>query len=124
MTTGASIIFRRNSHFFVANAGRIEELESHREIVHLVADQLLHPLVPRHYIVRKGRIRISHFLEDGREITRAVLQAGSVIRTQDNHLHGDKPAADLYSLSGIVIMALGETELWAFSENELADFKL
>ena len=123
MTGAGVLLFTRNSHFFVANAGMVEELEARRELMVLASDQLLHPVVPRHYIVRKGKVRISQFLDDGREITRAVLQAGSVIYTQQAEDPGDKPAADLYCLSGIVIMALGEAELWAFSENQLADCK-
>ncbi len=123
MTEGAVLVFGRNSHFFVKNSGMVEELESRRELVQLASDQLLHPSVPRYYIVRKGKVRISQFLDDGREITRSVLQAGSVFYTRQALDHGDKPAADLYCLSGIVIMALGESELWAFSENQLDDCK-
>ncbi len=123
MTDGAVLVFGRNSHFFVDNAGLVEELESRRELLMLASDQLLHPLVPRHYVVRKGKVRISQFLDDGREITRTVLQAGSVFYTQPSEDDGDKPAADLYCLSGIVIMALGEAELWAFSKDQLGDCK-
>ncbi len=124
MSSTASLIFNRNSHFFVVNASQMDELESHREILILAADQLLHPQVPRFFVVRKGKIRISQFLDDGREITRAVLQAGSVMQTHEDHPLGDKPAADSYCLPGIVIMALAETELWAFSENQLKDCTL
>lgn len=123
MNSGNVLIFGRNSHFFTKNAGRIEELESLREQLVLASDQLHHPVVPRHYIVRKGKVRISQFMDDGREVTRAVLQAGSVFRTQQVDDAGDKPPADLYCLSSIVIMALGEAELWAFSENQLVDCK-
>lgn len=123
MTGGAILIFGRNSHFFVDNANKVEELENRRQLVVLASDQLLHPVIPRHYIVRKGKVRISQFLEDGREIVRAVLQAGSVFYTQQAKDHGDKPAADLYCLSSLVIMALGEAELWAFAKNQLDDCK-
>jgi len=123
MKSDAFLHFGRHSHFFVDKASKVEELERRRELVVLASDQLLHPLVPRHYIIRKGKVRISQFLEDGREITRSVLQAGSVFYTRQIKDHGDKPAADVYCLSGIVIMALGEAELWAFSENQLNDCK-
>ena len=119
MTAGDILIFGRNDHFFGDNAGMVEELEQSRELVVLASDQLLHPQVPRYYIVRKGKVRISQFLNDGREITRSVLQAGSVFHTQRVEDDSDKPAADLYSLSSIVIMALGEAELWAFDEGDL-----
>ncbi len=123
MTPGAMLHFGRSNHFFVANAGMIEELESRRELLVLASDQLLHPLIPRTYIVRKGKLRITQFLDDGREITRAVIQAGSVFHTLEAEDDSDKPAADLYCLAGIVIMALGEAELWAFSKNQLTDCK-
>ena len=123
MIPGPVLRFGRNSHFFVDNAGKVEELETRRQLVVLASDQLLHPAVPLHYIVRKGKVRISQFLDDGREITRAVLQAGSVFYTLQAEDHGDKPAADLYCLSRIVIMALGEAELWAFKEDQLEDCK-
>jgi len=123
MIAGPILHFGRHSHFFVENANMVEELESRRELLVLASDQLLHPIVPRHYIVRKGKVRISQFLDDGREITRSVLQAGSVFHTRVAKDAGDKPAADLYCLSSIVIMALGEAELWAFYENQLTDCK-
>ena len=123
MTKGAIVIFSRHGHFFVANAGKVEDLENRRELVLLASSQLFHPTVPKVYIVRKGKIRVSQFLDDGREITRAVLQAGSVLKTSFANDNSDKPAADLYCLSGIVMMALGEAELWAFSENQLDDYK-
>lgn len=107
------ILFSRDSHFFVDNASRVDELKEVRKLLLLTSDQLLHPAVPADYVVRKGKLRISQFLPDGREVTRAVLQAGSVFSTHTSDDDGDKPAADLYILSGIVIMALGETELWA-----------
>lgn len=119
MTAGATLIFGRNDHFFGDNAGMVEELQQRREMVVMASDQLLHPQVPRYYIVRKGKVRISQFLDDGREITRSVLQAGSLFRTQRAEDTRDKPAADIYSLSSIVIMALGEAELWVFDENDL-----
>jgi hypothetical protein len=121
----ALIHIDRDTHFFVRNASRMEELQEQCEVLPLAADQLLHPLVPRHYVVRQGKLRVSQFLDDGREIVRAVLQAGSRLSARpgpmEDPIHptavGDKPAADLYSLTSIVIMALGETELWAFSRD-------
>ncbi len=120
----STLIFGRADHFFVDNAGRIRELESRRELLVLAPDQILHPQVPRHYIVRKGKVRISQFLDDGREITRAVLQAGSVFFTLWTNDDGDKPAADLYNLSRIVVMATAETELWSFPEKALDNCKM
>lgn len=111
----------RDTHFFVDHASRIPELQERCRTIPLASDQLLHPLVPRHYVVRQGKLRISEFLDDGREVVRAVLQAGATIRTLDpSHPEqrkiGENPATDVYSLAKIVIMALGETELWSFAD--------
>lgn len=114
------LIFRRDSHFFLTQAGRLKELEDRRELVPLAADQILHPVVPHFYVVRKGKLRISQFQPSGPEITRAILQGGSIFHTSRAQTDGDKPAADLYILSRIVVMALGETELWAFSDDPLS----
>ena len=119
--SSSHLLFSRDSHFFVQNAGRLEALQSKCEVKNLTTDQLLHPVVPHQYVVRKGKLRISQFLDNGREVTRAVLQAGSVFSTRTAEGDGDKPAADLYILSSIVIMALGETELWAFAGTDLQD---
>ncbi len=121
----ALIHIDRDTHFFVENASRMEKLQERCQVLPLASDQLLRPLVPRHYLVRQGKLRVSQFLDDGREIVRAVLQAGARLSTlpaatdQDSPpiAIGDKPAADLYSLASIVIMALGETELWSFSQD-------
>ena len=51
------------------------------------------------------------FLPDGREITRAVLQAGSLLVTAVGNADAD-PEADVYVLRDCVLMALGEAELW------------
>ncbi len=124
MNSNPFIHFQRSDLFFVNNAAKMESLKTHSRKIDLTSDQILHPDTPQHYIVRKGKIRISQFLDDDREITRTILQAGSVFSTFNKEDIGDKPAADIYSLPGIVVMSLTETELWAFSENALDDCKL
>ena len=106
------ICLHRTAHFFSTRAGLAERLEKSRKLVYLAPDQVFHPLADSEYIVRLGKLRVSQFLEDGREITRAVLQAGSVIKIRPPQDHGDNPASDVYSLPDMVLMALGETELW------------
>ena len=109
----------RNAHFFVARAGLAERLEKIRQVVYLAPDQLLHPEAETEYIVRLGKLRVSEFLDNGREITRAVLQAGGVLIVRPAQDHGDNPASDVYILPDIVLMALGETELWSVPPGSL-----
>lgn len=114
METGALVIsLDRTAHFFTARPETAERLEKLRAIVYLAPDQLLHPTADTEYIVRLGKLRVSHFLEDGREVARAVLQAGSVLTVRAGQAHGDNPASDVYKLTDTVLMALGETELWS-----------
>jgi len=116
---GPVIALKRNAHFFATRAERAERLEKIRRTIHLAPDQLLHPAADTEYVVRRGKLRVSQFLADGREITRAVLQAGGVLVSRAGHKHGDNPASDVYSLADLVMMALGETELWALPGGSL-----
>lgn len=113
------ISLNRKAHFFATRSGLAERLEKTRKVVYLAPDQLLHPAADSEYIVRLGKLRVSQFLDDGREITRAVLQAGSVLKIRSPKVHGDNPAADVYNLSDLVLMALGETELWLLPQGSL-----
>ena len=88
-----------------------ERLEKDRVVVQLAPDQILHTEAPATYLVRLGKLRVSEFLPDGREITRAVLQAGALLITSVGNEDAD-PAADVYVLRDCVLMALGEAELW------------
>ncbi len=109
----------RGANIFAADPERGDRLEKVRQVVQLAPDQLLHPDVPAAYVVRLGKLRVSEFLPDGREMTRAVLQAGAVLATS---AAGDAdPAADVYTLPDIVLMALGEAELWRLPPNALND---
>lgn len=112
-TPGMVIKLNRDAHFFVTRSGLAERLEKIRQVVYLAPDQLLHPESEAEYIVRLGKLRVSEFLDNGREITRAVLQAGSVLIVRPSQDHGDNPASDVYNLPDMVLMALGETELWS-----------
>jgi hypothetical protein len=86
-------------------------LEKERRTVRLAPDQLLHVEWPAVYVVRLGKLRVSEFRPDGREITRAVLQAGAVFDVTGESRDAD-PAADVYILGDLVLMAFGEVELW------------
>ena len=107
------IALARDAHFFATRPGLAERLEKTRQLVHLAPDQLLHPQPDTEYIVRLGKLRITQFMEDGREVARAVLQAGGMFSVRRSQAHGDNPASDVYTLPDVVLMALGETELWA-----------
>lgn len=114
----------RRANFFARHGSQVENLEKSRQLVFLAPDQLLHPQPGTEYIVRLGKIRVSQFLEDGREMTRAVLQAGATLAIVESgpqdDLFGGNPAADLYSLPDMVLMALGEAELWSLPAGSLS----
>jgi len=107
------IALNRNANFFTLQPGLAERLEKTRVVVSLAPDQLLHPEADMEYIVRLGKLRVSQFLDDGREVARAVLQAGSVLTVRPPRVHGDNPGSDVYNLEDTVLMALGEVELWS-----------
>lgn len=107
------LTIRRDAHLFSTRPLLAEKLEQIRKRILLAPDQLLHPEVSKAYIVRLGKLRVTQFLPNGTEVTRAVLQAGALL-TAGKISHGEAdPAADVYFLSEMVLMALGEVELWA-----------
>ena len=115
----AHLIIRRDAHLFAKRPGLMERVERQRELIPLAADQLLHVQTPRDHIVRRGKLRVTEIVPDGREITRAVLQAGAVILTREAENRAADPAADRYLVDDLVLMALGEVELWALPAGAL-----
>ena len=112
MTDGDNlIVLHRGANIFAHDPGRAERLEKERHGVPLAPDELLHVEVPAVYVVRLGKLRVSQFLPDGHEMTRAVLQAGAALTTLAGGRDAD-PGADVYILRDVVLMALGEAELW------------
>ena len=112
-TTPQVLTIRRDAHLFSSQPLLTEKLEQTRKRILLAPDQLLHPEIPMAYIVRLGKLRVTQFLPNGTEVTRAVLQAGALLTAAEvSHVKAD-PAADVYYLSEMVLMALGEVELWA-----------
>lgn len=103
----------REAHFFSSRPQLAEKLAETRRRILLAPDQLLHPEVPLIYIVRRGKLRVTQFLPKGAEVTRAVLQAGALLTPGEITQGEADPAADVYYLSEMVLMALGEVELWA-----------
>ena len=111
---------QRDSHFFATRGGQVENLRSESRVIGLVADQLFQPLVPGDYVLRLGKVRASEFLPDGREVTRAVLLAGSTLSTRQAAEASEDPGQDIYSLAQMVLMALGDVEIWQLPPDTLA----
>jgi len=109
-----TLAFDREARFFATRRGRVERLRELRRTVRLIPDELLHPEPPCDFVLRRGNLRVSELLPDGREVARAVLQAGAVcrVRRDDAGDVGDHDRSPLYILGTTVLMALDETEIW------------
>ena len=114
-----TVSLHRDTHLFAKRPDLAERLEKSRERVLLAPDQLMHAVPDHTYLVRLGRLRVSEFMDDGREVTRAVLQAGAMFRTSAAGISEPDAGADIYDLAHIVLMALGEVELWSVPPHEL-----
>ena len=108
-----TLTIEREAHFYSSRPQLAEKLEKTRRRILLAPDQLLHPEVPLVYIVRLGKLRVTQFLPEGAEVTRAVLQAGALLTAGEITQGEADPTADVYYLPEMVLMALGEVELWA-----------
>lgn len=100
----------RDAHLFARRPDLAARLALDRRTLPLAPDELLHAISPAGYLVRRGRLRVTQLLPDGREITRAVLQAGSGLETIA--AGPDDPRHDIYPLADVILTALGEAELW------------
>lgn len=120
--TPALFAFSREDRLFAQKRSLVRELEKERTSIALIADQLYHPPVPVDVVVRLGNLRVSRFLDDGREVTLAILQAGNTFRTRaaesDPRL-GDSPSSELYRLADVVLMAIREAEIWVLTAGSL-----
>ncbi len=116
-----TVALERDARFFATRRALADRLRAQRTKIRLIADELLHPEPPCDLVVRRGNLRVSEMLDDGREVTRAVLQAGAVcrVRTLESPPHGDHPGSPLYSLGHTVLMALGEAEIWSLPAGAL-----
>ena len=109
----------RDARLFATHRELAARLERDRDQRQLIGDELLHLPVPCDLVVRSGNLRVSELLDDGREVTRAVLQAGAVCRTRE--AAGESPAGPVYKVRDLVLMALGETEVWVLPAGAVAD---
>jgi CRP-like cAMP-binding protein len=110
--TGATFTFSRHDRLFATRRSLVRRLEELCRAVSMISDELFHPEVASDVVVRRGNLRVSRFLPDGREVTLAVLQAGNSFRVRAAGGRSASAGSDLYNLADIVLMALGETELW------------
>lgn len=109
----------RDARLFAMHRELAVRLERDRDQRLLIGDELLHLPVPCDLVVRFGNLRVSELLDDGREVTRAVLQAGAVCRTRESA--GESPASPVYKVRDLVLMALGETEVWVLPAGAIAE---
>lgn len=133
--TDATFSFSRGDRLFATRRSLAERLEQQKVAIRLVADQLYHPTVPCDAVVRLGSLRVTSFMADDREVTVAVLQAGNTFVTRVDSAAGlrdanpptaapsrsDPRRSYLYRLTDVVLMALGDTELWILPAGALAD---
>ena len=109
----------RDARLFATRRDLAARLERDREQRLLIGDELLHPPVPCDLVVRLGNLRVSQWLPDGREVTRAVLQAGAICEVREDA--GESGARPVYRLRDLVLMALGETEIWVLPAGAVTD---
>jgi hypothetical protein len=109
----------RDARLFAMRRELAARLERDRDQRLLIGDELLHLPVPCDLVVRFGNLRVSELLDDGREVTRAVLQAGAVCRTRETA--GESAVGPVYRVRDLVLMALGETEVWVLPAGAVAE---
>lgn len=116
---GAELVLGRSARIFSGRPGLSGGLGRDAEVVALAGGQIHHPAVGREVVVRLGRLRVSEFLPDGREVCRAVLQAGSYLVTRAAGDDASRSGRTAYPLERMLVMALGRTELWVLPPGTL-----
>jgi len=111
--------FQRDARVFSGDRSWVDRSRERRQTVSLAPDEIFHAPVPAEVVVRLGKLRVSEFLADGREVTQAVLQAGALFRTRPAAAgENAEPASPVpereLDLANVVLMSLGEAELWVF----------
>ena len=109
----------RSDHQLLRKGARRDHPPRNAKVLSLLANQLLHPEQPGGYLVRSGRLRVSQLLDDGREITRAVLHGGSAFAVLDGQSGDADPVLDIYPLERLILMALSETGIWLLPPDTL-----
>jgi hypothetical protein len=117
---GARLVLIRDARLFMRRPELGDELAAGSEARELVQNELLRPPCPADYVLRLGRLRVTEFLPDGREVTRAVLQAGSCFKTREAAEHGDS----VYPLERTALMALDDAEVWRLPAGTFAGLNI
>ncbi len=94
------------AHLFGRRPTLMDDLHPEATVLHLCANELVDLDPVADWVVRLGRIRLAEFLDDGRELTRGVLEAGSCFITRCEDIPNG------WIRDRVTVMALGETELW------------
>ncbi|MBC8425898.1 hypothetical protein H8E07_17440 [bacterium] len=102
------LLLVRNASLFVRHPELRDELGDHSEVRELAQDELFHPVCPADFVVRLGRLRLTEFLPDGREVTHSVLQSGSCFMTRKEA----SAVESTYPLDRTTLMALGDAKIW------------
>lgn len=108
----------RDARLFMRQPNLLEDLQGVRRPLLLAPSQLAELDAPADWVLRLGRMRMSEFLTDGRELCRAVLQAGSCMTTRLEN-EADPPLS--LDMSRTVLMALGDAELWRLPPGSIDD---
>ncbi len=108
----------RDARLFMRRPNLLEDLQGVRRPLLLAPSQLAELDAPADWVLRLGRMRMSEFLTDGRELCRAVLQAGSCMTTR---LENEADPPHSLDMSRTVLMALGDAELWRLPPGTLDD---
>ncbi len=116
----AHLTLVRDARLFMRRPELRVELADTTHTQDLTQFELLHPPCPADYVVRLGRLRVTEFLPDGREVTRAVLQSGSCFTTREAADDGDST----YPLDRTTVMALGDAEVWRLPAGTFADLNI
>ena len=109
-----------NARLFVQHPELREDLGARSDTIELARDELFHPPSPADFVVRLGRLRLTEFLPDGREVTHSVLQSGSCFTTCDDATGGNST----YPLDRTTLMALGDAEVWRLPGGALDDLNI
>ena len=114
------LILIRDARLFMRRPELGEDLADVGRALELVQSELVHPDCPADFALRLGRLRVTEFLPDGREVTRAVLQAGSCFTTREEAAD----AESAYPLDRTTLMALGDAELWRLPAGTFDDLNI
>jgi len=116
----ARLILVRDARLFRRRPDLDDRLADVRRARDLTQSELLHPACPADFVVRLGRLRITEFLADGREVTRAVLQSGSCFATREGAAGDDSS----YPLDRTTLMALGDAVIWRLPAGTFDDLNI